>query len=142
VTTMTEPSAKSPKVASGAEPEASAGTAVKVAPRPKRSTKSVAGAVAALAGAATIAAFGGLWLQMAQGNDPVLASKASPQQPRKVIKKIVVVEKTVPNTSYGSSGSSYGYSGSSGSYSSGSSSVSPAPVAVAPAPAPVVSQPS
>ena len=113
---------------------------VKAAPRPRRSTKSVVGAVAALAGAATIAAFGGLWLQMAQGNDPVLASKADTKKPR-VIQKVVVVKKVAPSTSYGSTGSSYGYTGSSGSYSSSGSTYSP-PVAVAPAPAPVVSQPS
>ena len=109
-----------------------------VVARARRSTKSVVGAIALLAGAASIAAFGGLWLQMAQGNDPVLGAKAEPVQPR-VIKKIVVVEKVVPATSYGSSGSSYGYSGSSGSVSSGGS-TSAAPVAVAPAP--VVSSPT
>lgn len=114
-------------------------TRVKAAPRPRRSTKSVVGAVAALAGAATIAAFGGLWLQMAQGNDPVLAAKAGAKKQR-VIQKVVVVKKVVPNTSSGSTGSSYSYTGSSGSYSSGST-YSP-PVAVAPAPAPVVSSPS
>lgn len=113
----------------------------KPAPRARRSTKSVVGAVAAVAGAATIAAFGGLWLQMAQGNDPVLAAKASAKK-QQVIRKVIVVRKEVPTTStYGSTGSSYGYSGSSGSYSSGTS-AAPVAVAPAPAPAPVVSSPS
>ncbi len=110
-------------------------------PRPKRSTRSAVGAVAALAGAATIAAFGGLWLQMAQGNDPVLASGTDATPKQRVIKKIVVVEKVVPSTGYSSASSSYGYTGSSGSVSSGSS-AAPVAVAPAPAPAPVVSQPS
>ena len=113
----------------------------KPAPRPRRSTKSVVGAVAALAGAATIAAFGGLWLQMAQGNDPVLAAKTAAKQ-QQVIRKVVVVKKVVPSsTAYGTTGSSYGYSASTGSYSSGTS-VAPVAVAPAPAPAPVVSSPS
>ena len=134
---MTEPTpnpkSRNPKMSS--DPQ----TRVKAAPRPRRSTKSVVGAVAALAGAASIAAFGGLSLQMAQGNDPVLAAKTDAKKQR-VIQKVVVVKKVVPNTSSGSTGSSYGYTGSSGSYSSGST-YSP-PVAVAPAPAPVVSSPS
>lgn len=135
---MTEPSpnpkSRNPKTKS--DPE----TRVKAAPRPRRSTKSVVGAVAAIAGAATIAAFGGLSLQMANGNDPVLAAKTDAKK-QPVIRKVVVVKKVVPSTSSGSTGSSYGYTGSSGSYSSSGSSYSP-PVAVAPAPAPVVSQPS
>ena len=111
--------------------------------RQRRSTKSVVAAVAAVAASATLATFGGLWLQMASGNDPVLAAKSA-TKPKKVIKQIVVIKK-VPATDYGSaSGSSYGsygYSGSS-SYGSSGSSVAPVAVAPAPAPAPVVTQTS
>jgi hypothetical protein len=135
--TMTDPTSKTNSVEEGAL----AAKRVAKTPRPKRSTRSAVSAVATLAGAATIAAFGGLWLQMAQGNDPVLASGTAATSKQRVIKKIVVVEKVVPSTGYSSAGSSYGYTGSSGSVSPGSS-AAPVAVAPAPAPAPVVSQPS
>lgn len=133
---MTEP--KSKKAASPTKPAPKA--------NPKRTTrKGAVAAVASLAGAATIAAFGGLWLQMANGSDPVLAAgqQVEAQRPT-VIKKIVVVRKVAADGGSGYSSTS-GYSGSyssSSGYSGGSSSSGGGSVAAAPAPAPVVSSAS
>jgi hypothetical protein len=84
--------------------------------------------VAALSGAATIAVFGGLWLQLALGQDPALGPEtvSVQKQARPIVKKVTVVQRTVSSGS-SSTGSSYGSS------SSSTSSYAPAP-----APAPVV----
>jgi hypothetical protein len=72
-------------------------------PRRRRSLSATTAKVAALAGAATIAVSGGLYLQMAAGRDPVLGPKqqavadaralARPTVKRRVVKRTVIVRK-------------------------------------------------
>lgn len=94
--------------------------------------------VLALAVSLSIALFGGLSLQMAEGNDPVLG-KEGPEIIKKkvvVVKKVMLPRKTVYVPAEGSS--TYSAS-SSPAYPSSTTYTAPAP---APTPAPVVSSPS
>ncbi len=93
--------------------------------RRRLSTRALTTRVAALAGAATLVLGAGLSWQMAQGADPALGPQAtaqSGQQPRRVVKTLVIRRVQTPSVGSGAS-------------SSGSTSATTTPpVSAAPAP--------
>lgn len=94
--------------------------------RRRLSTRAVTTRVAALAGAATLALGAGLSWQMAHGADPALGPQAtaqSTQQPRRVVKTLVIRRVQTP-----SAGSAASSGGSTGATTTPAVSAAPTPV--------------